>query len=57
VVVMVMTVMMVVFSRSECRAGTHQDQNGGDDELLHAMQSSTLSIQRKYRERCKNQVR
>ncbi len=42
VTVMVMPVMMVVPAGCERRAGNYQQHEGGENELLHAMQISTI---------------
>jgi hypothetical protein len=42
VTVMVMPMMMVVAAGCEGRAGDYQQQEGGENELLHAMQISTV---------------
>jgi hypothetical protein len=43
---MVVTVMMVMPAGREGRACNDQHQNGGDEELLHAMQSSTILLRK-----------
>lgn len=39
---MVMPMMVVVLAGREGRAGDYQQHEGGENELLHAMQISTL---------------
>jgi hypothetical protein len=42
-VVVVMAMMMVMTARCESRAGSNQQQEGGDNELLHVLQRSMNS--------------
>jgi hypothetical protein len=42
VVVMVMPMMVVVLAGREGRAGDYQQQEGGENELLHALKISTI---------------